>query len=153
RRLAEEDGACGAELRRDEGVGPRERSRERERSGGGRHVARVDVVLQDHRNALQRTRVVTLSVVVALIVVVTLPILAWIAAARILDRVIVHVNIRIEMSGRGLAIVGGDAVQIHPDQLLRGDDVRAQRVLNGRYRRFEQVEARTFAASGHGYRE
>src|SRR6266852_7123032 len=65
RALAEDDGAGPAELAGDEGVLARTRSAERDGSGGGGHVARGDVVLEDDRNSEQRGPAVAFAVPVA----------------------------------------------------------------------------------------
>ena len=52
--LAEQDRARGAQLGDDRRVLGRDAVLERDRARGGRHAGRVEVVLDDHRDAVQR---------------------------------------------------------------------------------------------------
>ena len=128
RRLAEDDRAGAEQLPRDERIGPRNGSGKGDRTGRRRHLLRIDVVLEDDRNAEQGTLVVFAVVVLS-------------RFSRVANRVLVDVDVRVEMRGGRLCVVGRDPVQVHPHELLRRDDAIVNRLLNRRDRRFDQIES------------
>ena len=72
---------------------------ERHRAGGGRHVLRVDVVLEDHRNAAQRLFCVAVVVRVAALFTLLVTI----------EQPAIDVDVRVQMRCRGFAVVRSDA--------------------------------------------
>jgi hypothetical protein len=109
RRLAHDDRARLTQLARDERVVGRNRSRECDRTRGGRHVERVDVVLEQDGDAFQRPprppRVA---------VQIVLPCLDDGAGIDVDERV----------HGRAGLLVRRDAREVHLHQLFRADQLR-----------------------------
>ena len=123
--------ACRS-LSRDERIRTREGSFERQRAGRRRHVVGVDVVLEDHRDAGQRAAAASLPAVAVVVVI---------AFVGLLERMPVQVNVGVEMRGRRLTVVRGDARVIHAHEFFGGDDVIVDGILNRGNRRFHEIES------------
>src|SRR6185436_18615391 len=126
RALAENQRAGFAQLARDERIVGRNRAGQRDAAGGGRHVGGVDVVFQQHGNAIERL----FPGAAMRVQRIELP--------RLVHRAAVDVNVGVD--ARTVVVERGNAVQVEPGQARDRDDVRLQRLLNLGDRRLEQLE-------------
>ncbi len=101
-RFGQHERAGLAQLAHLESIAQRDRSLQRQRSGRGRHIDRVIIVLHDHRHAMQRTAE---------------PGLREFGIERIRSRQGVGVDHDDGVEHRTLAVIGLDTIEIHLDQL------------------------------------